>query len=656
MSDPIPPDERTPETERAWFRAQVDPVLDAEPIDDAWAAIEARSHGDVPAEAATHATPRRWFAIAAVLAVLAGLAVVVATTRPDDTTTIRANEPEGTGWYIPANLPEGWTLRSAWITKRPSSCGHVMRQWRSETSGAELELTYTPCASKGRKLELPVGASGPSLGHGIDDTVLEESTTGLPIRQLHWIDDGGWSLVSRGALTRDDLIEAAKAIVDHPASTTPPIEGLVFSGSGFGNGPLPGPAVAVSLETPSGQIASYRLAAPGTGPQANPFTRDTPVEVPGQPLPVELRTPRYDDPPDGIPGLGEECCAPESSYLGDWPGADLQVTRSNFSSDAAGPMPTSQAEWDAYDDSLVDLIGFLRPATTAEWRAFLATAAKPPSERLLGADELTDVSTTKPADAATTTTTAPKTTTTTDPDDGVRSARGTYPATPVARANEDDRLTSLDDLEISLEIEDIHDDPGNLALAVGEVAPAKLIVHNTSDEPVVLTECTLAFTRWGLVPASDRNAPLPDANDAGCSAFPEETIPARGTIRLPFEWSQPAGFVAQRPAADGSGRFLGALPQGAYFATVEVPGRASDVRLQIPVEVPEPPCPASDEDVEDYLGLPRSQAQALAKQRGRTLGMATLDGDAIAPPGDEVRCDRVNVDVWLSAVVNAYIR
>lgn len=651
MSDPTAPDDAA---DRAWFRSQVDPVLDAEPVPDAWASIAARTLGDVPAPVPARSTSARWLAIAAVLALLAGLAVVVAATRSDDTTSLTADEPDATGWYIPSSLPEGWKLRTAWVTKRPTSCGHNGRQWMgTPVNGVtpRLELTYTRCAS-----ELPAGGQpGPALGHGVDETVLESLDSKPASHQLSWIDDGGWSLFAAGGLTQDDLIAAAEAIVANPSSVAAPLPGLEMSGASFGNGPLPGPTVAVSLETPSGQIASYRLAVPGGGPPGTPFTEEAPVDVAGQPLPVEVRTPHYEDLPERAQAMGL-CCRSASSYLGTWPGADLQVPRSNFSSDDAGEEPTTEAGWDAYDDSLLALIGTLRPATTAEWRAFLATAEDRPSERLFTADDLLDATGQPRTQADTTTTTAPQATTApAGSDDGSRSYRGTYPGTPVPRDDEDERLTSLDDLEISLEIEDLHQQPSDPSLAIGEVVPAKLIVHNTSDRPVVLTECTLAFTRWGLVPEADPAAPLPEAADGGCSAFPEETVPAGGTIRLPMDWSRPAGFVAQRPAPDGSGRFLGSLPGGRYSATVEVPGRDSDVRLKIPVTVVDPLCPASDDDVEPYLGLPASQARALAKRNGKKLGMATLDGEAIAPP-EGTDCDRVNVDIWLSAVVNAYVR
>ncbi len=648
MTDPTAPDGAA---DHDWFRSHVGPVLDAEPVTDAWAVIEARAHGDVPDPASLQGQ-RRWLAIAAVLALLAGLAVIVAATKPDDATSVTANAPDATGWYIPANLPEGWTLRTAWVTKRPTACGYTGRRWEGpSTNGSmpRLELTYTRCGSDVTR----EGEPGPALGHGVDKTVIGSLGPGSPTTQLGWQQDGDWMLIASGGLTQDDLVEAAKAIVANPASVAPPLGGFVFAGASRSNGALPGPAVAVSLETPSGQIASYRLARPGGGPPSTPFTKDEPVTVEGQPLPVELRTVRFDDLDGRLETMGR-CCRSATSYLGTWPATDLQVPRSNFSSDAAGPEPTDEAGLDAYDASLIELISSLRPATTDEWRAFLATAENPPLDRLLAADTLADLTgggrgpTTPRASTTTTTTTgtsAIKPTATTTAPDPARSVgpkpivSDTGVSTP--RDEEYTSFTELDDLDIRLEL-------ASGVIRAGDPVAGTLIMRNKTDRAVEFGECSQYLSEWGLVPASDPDRELPANSIIDCYGNTPNIGP-KSTVRFPLDWLEPAGFVAQ------SGRQYeprGTLPGGDYLAVVQIPGRTSDLRLSIPVTVPDPPCATSDEDVEAYLRHTLDEAKDVAAERGDEIRLASFDGKPAALT-DDLRCQRINVDLRYGKVVNA---
>ena len=77
MSDPVDPAQTS---DRAWFRSQVDPVVEADPITDAWAEIESRTAGEPTALPTSTANPsaRRWLAVAAAVVLLAGSAVVLA--------------------------------------------------------------------------------------------------------------------------------------------------------------------------------------------------------------------------------------------------------------------------------------------------------------------------------------------------------------------------------------------------------------------------------------------------------------------------------------------------------------------------------------------------------------------------------------------------
>ena len=51
---------------------------------------------------------------------------------------------------------------------------------------------------------------------------------------------------------------------------------------------------------------------------------------------------------------------------------------------------------------------------------------------------------------------------------------------------------------------------------------------------------------------------------------------------------------------------MGTLDPGRYLAVLEVPGRTSTLRLSVPVMVPDDPCPATDEMVTSFIGLPEA--------------------------------------------------
>lgn len=649
MTDPTAPDEAG---RRAWFQAQVAPIVDAEPVPDAWDAIEARVQGGVPAPVSIGRPRGRWLAAAAVIVVLAGLVVVGATRRSHTSTSVTADQQPATGFYVPTGLPEGWHLRTAWVSSPLSGCKESSRSWQAadeEPTPPRLELTYLPCGAPDVAADT---RPGPALGSAVDSSGIVELDDAPDARLITWEDDGAWSLRSEGGLSEDELIAAASAIVADPASAAGPIPGMQISSTNLANGVAAGPTVSVSMTTPDGALATIHLAAPGKGAAPNPLTVDVRKQVTGQPLPVALRSPRW----DGVDEIlqGSRAFRRGTLYVGTWPGADVDVPRVEPISDGAADETVTQEERGAYDRSLIELVGALRPATASEWRTFLATATQAPAPRLLEADELTDLTGAGPSPAPPAVTSTVPTDPTGSGEPKARTWATSAPGTPVARAEVDERLTPLDDLELRLEMDLLGDSEEGAELRVGELAPARLVVHNTSNRPVVLTECTLALTAWGLVSADDPQGGLPGGREEDCAAFPEETVAPGATVRLPVDWRQPAGFVAQRPDDDVAERFLGPLPEGTYDATLVVPGRSSDVRLELEVGVPEPACPVPDAAIERYLGISRSAAQAVADGDGFTLNLATLDGEAAAPPTG-VRCDRVNVDVWHGLVVNATV-
>lgn len=117
MTDP-PTDPTDPLDEDArWFRDAVDPVLDARPVPDAWAAVRDQATGVAVSLAVRQRSRRpthRWLAAAAVVGVLAAIGgAMVATTGGDDDADLAVDGPEGpTGFYVPTDLPDGWMVRS----------------------------------------------------------------------------------------------------------------------------------------------------------------------------------------------------------------------------------------------------------------------------------------------------------------------------------------------------------------------------------------------------------------------------------------------------------------------------------------------------------------------------------------------------------------
>lgn len=123
MTDPSTAPTDPTDEDACWFRAAVDPVLDARPVPDAWDEVRDRATGAVTPALALSVTgrpvspARRWFLAAAVVALLAAIGgVVVVTDRGgDDPTDLAVDGPDDggpTGFYLPTALPDGWKVSS----------------------------------------------------------------------------------------------------------------------------------------------------------------------------------------------------------------------------------------------------------------------------------------------------------------------------------------------------------------------------------------------------------------------------------------------------------------------------------------------------------------------------------------------------------------
>ena len=309
------------------------------------------------------------------------------------------------------------------------------------------------------------------------------------------------------------------------------------------------------------------------------------------------------------------------------------------------------------DAELAVLVGSLRPATSVEWHAFLETADHV-ARGLARADALADLldPSAPPSRPTSSSTTSTTTTTTSEVSSGSNDptgpiigsdATGLVSAVGIERPHAPhplDQFSDLSGLEIRLELD-------STTIRPGDVTGAWLLLRNTSDAPVGIGECTLIYARWGVLPETQSADPPEIAGDH-CVAIPRETVPAGETVRLPFTWHQPHGFVAQRLVdGDNGGRFLGTLPAGRYAATVIIPGSTFDVRLSLAVTVPEAPCSPADADA-SYLDLTLAAAKKRAERAGTPVRVISIDGVG-QPRNDDLRCSRVNLVIDQDRVTSA---
>ena len=532
-----------------------------------------------------------------------------------------------------------------------SRCDVARQRWKAAPERAEpdgtrpaIELTFTGC----REVPVDPGIAGPKIGPRSVDSFIAPAKDDPTHQVVRWEDEGGlWELTGEG-VAGDRLLAAAQAIAADPVATDPPLSGFEPTGTGTGgdNDPDGPPTISLDLRSPTGELVTYDLVAPGHGPPLTPFTSDVDRSLADQPLGLRRR--------GSIPVERFARGAQDrSGYLfGSWPGADVLLPE-HVRPDESADQPPTPAEAEALVDAVA---ASLRPASAETWRAFLGTAEEAADPRLLTSDTLaalddpqvgatgTTSPTTAPTDRPPTTPTVSTPTATAPPTPGA--TPGSVVSGPGVLTPRDDewkQAAPLEDLDIRLEL-------ASDTVFVGQPVAGTLIVRNRTDEPIEFGECSRSPTEWGLVPASTPDRSLPDRRIIDCYAN-QPNVGPRQTVRFPLDWVRPAGFVAQRSAKDGWSP-AGTLPGGDYLAIVEIPGRTSDLRLTIPVTVPDPPCETTDADVEAYLRHSIEGAKAVAAERGDEIRLASVDGRPTVK-ADDLRCGRINIDIDASEVVNA---
>ena len=216
-----------------------------------------------------------------------------------------------------------------------------------------------------------------------------------------------------------------------------------------------------------------------------------------------------------------------------------------------------------------------------------------------------------------------------------------------------DRYDDLTGLQFSLELD-------ATTVTAGDTISGTLVVKNTTDHQIGLTECTRAETRFGLVPEDQQEAPLPKRSFLDCTGTAVIQVTPHDTDRLDIGavWGPHDGFVARNPATStdgGDGEFRGSLSPGRYRAVVSVPGSTSTVHLVgEAVRVKSQVCGGiPDELPQQILGFPGTTPLATVERSAERLGYdvreVERDGRDLGRL-QSLRCSRINVAVESGAV------
>ncbi len=354
-------------------------------VDDGLADLRSRLDGATVVSLRTAPPVRRRGRVAlvaaavALLAAATGAAVVVRDgddrQELDQSTT---TPPEATGWYVPADLPAGWSLVSVGsdhldVEGKGGTCPCPHTTW-SRDDGGLLLLTSAANEAPASAPEVvsepqPVQLDGgvPAFAGDVFDTQ----------RIVTWAQDGRHHRLYGVRVDAEELIRQAGALAGGPASgradpATPPGYTLLQRGTVPG-GVRAYRAITVSLRHETRDVwATYTLAPAGLGGDVATLSVPEPAQVAGFGGSDLLRYGGIEEAPD----------ASNSVFAGRLPGADLVV----------GDDPHGRVG-DRYptDADLELLLASLRPVDAEGWRRFVATAAEPADEASVIAPTVADL-------------------------------------------------------------------------------------------------------------------------------------------------------------------------------------------------------------------------------------------------------------------------
>lgn len=371
--DPTP-DDGAHDADARWFRAAVDPVLDAHPVPDDWTAVRDRVAGSSPLpvplpRTATRRGLRPWaLAAAAAIAAVAGFGATLALTGDDDSTVSSDAGGRGgaTGFYVPSALPDGWEVTSLYEMSDQflgDLCPCDLVRWEQ---GPRRLLALRV------RGEEPFDPAGPAEGRTylpfVRGEVPASSWAGAPEGSIGWeAADPDLDVVAHAAQAGD--------VTTYVIATGVAVEGATAE------------AEALALAVIDGDLAT----PPGYDEQArNSVGEDVRLAYRAEGTmrndELDLRVP-FSLGPDPL-GLTGPLEAPRSPAI-ELPGSDRSVTDAGESG-----FPSLAASWPGVagfqignglaegatsegvtTEQLVALADAFRPATAEEWAAFVETSA-----------------------------------------------------------------------------------------------------------------------------------------------------------------------------------------------------------------------------------------------------------------------------------------
>lgn len=554
----------------------------------------------------------RLLAAAAVLVAIAAVGAAVAATRHGDTTKVATTPPddEATGWYVPVGLPDGWSLTSVTSSRMDEACPCRDAVW----ANADRSQVITASRSDAPELDLQTLDVGPEdltsfeLGDGVTATRTGPLDADNPVDAMgnwsvDWEAEGKRTSISAQGISTDTAEPIARALFADPDTDDLSVPGLDLVDAWSEDGEIGrNVQVEVMLQAPSGNPINYTLSAPRSAvPTA--WSYEPTDRLPDQPLPTlgdEYGGPR----PEGsnLPDMPVT-----HQYLGRWPGATVQS--SGFRQGRTGSdvvIPT--------DAEVETLMSALRPATTEEWRRFVATAGN--RDRAVTASatlaDLIDQVAAPPSN---------ETATTFAQSDGTSAAGGgaTTTAAPAAAGD-------LADLDLSLSAEP--------RLASWEDAGVELTVRNPTSTAISDPTCALDHAEVALLPADDATRAQFDAVPAGEPWWSDDGA-CDGGLTIGPGATKTIRLVVRAQFHDAR---YGPLPSGTYDATARIAGIGDPATA--PVAIVSLDC---TNGAEDYVGLTEADARALAGERLVAQIRVPEPGTESGVANDSDRCDRINL-------------
>lgn len=637
-TDPHSPAERGLETRlRASLAARAASArIDADE-EDLRRRIEGRADLSLAASGHRLRWPNPLLRAAAALVVLAAIATVaVVATRPDRPDPVVRTDPgSATGWYIPTDLPAGWTVEQISVSGGGDlierRCPCTNRTWGSSDGSRVVSSSTDYQAVDG---PAPARAAVVDLGHGVQGAWADADHAERWRSGLAWTEGHDRTVVyANDAVGRAGLVSAARRLVTDHAG--PPAADLVLRASAREpRAIVQSPRIQLGVRTGrSGASLSATLSpawTASTGQLGNDVLR-------------EARWGPYLAPPDG---------QEEPAFIGLFPDAAWYVTygslrlpgKGNGSKDAGGP---------AYERFLRSL----RPATAEEWAAFVRSIPGHDDELL--APTLDDLMTPLPKapPSHTTTTSAPSTTrrapagsvlpsvSSTTTDGGLPIVSSVVRSFPNG-IDEGPDYTDLDELRFGLAV-------GGTSVQAGQDLFGQLVVENPTEHLAVIKPCTGTRTFGALVPEAEQDRTIL-FEDLSCEAETLHLPPhSSRTIDIPIPGRGSGWSARSGPGADGA--WFGTLGPGRYRPMVQISGRRTTIRVTAldPITVLADPCGGYSDDLAiALLSRPStSEARTVARRFGLHVTVASVDRIGRNLPFG-VDCHRLLVDVEHGEVVH----